>query len=123
MRDTGTEEAKPVMTPIAEEKESGEEDALEGGEARWYRGVAARGIYLSLDRPDTAFASKEASKQMSKPKRTDERRVKRLGRYLKGFPRIVQKFPWQDEGLGLRVYTDADWGGCKTTRQTHPVGW
>ena len=54
---------------------------------------------------------------MSKPKRTDERRVKRLGRYLKGFPRIVQKFPWQDEGLGLRVYTDADWGGCKTTRK------
>ena len=118
VRDTGTDDAKPVMTPVAEEKENDDDgDVLEGGEARWYRGVAARGIYLSLDRPDTAFASKEASKQMSKPRRTDERRVKRLGRYLKGFPRVVQKFPWQDGGLGVRVYTDADWGGCKTTRK------
>merc|ERR1712026_17727 len=89
VRETGMGEAKPVTTPVAEEKEEEDDDEpLQNGEARWYRGVAARGIYLSLDRPDTTFASKEASRKMSSPKRADERRLKRLGRYLKGFPRV-----------------------------------
>ena len=69
-----------------------------------------------------AFASKEASKGMSKPTRADERKVKRLGKYLKGFPRVVQKFPWQDSELEIRVYTDADWAGCKVSRKSTSGG-
>ena len=108
---------------MAEEKEEEDDDEpLQSGEARWYRGVAARGIYLSLDRPDTTFASKEASRRMSNPKRADERRLKRLGRYLRGFPRVIQRFPWQEEGLEMRVYTDADWAGCQKTRKSTSGG-
>ena len=77
VRETCMEDAKPITTPVAEEKEEEDDgEPLQGGEARWYRGVAARGIYLSLDRPDIAFASKEASRRMSNPKRSDERRLK-----------------------------------------------
>ena len=45
-----------------------------------------------------AYASKEASRWMSKPREVDRRRLKRMGRYLKGFARVVQIFPWQDRG-------------------------
>ena len=99
VRETGMSEAKPTVTPTAEEKERDEDDEVMGGaDSRWYRGVAARGIYLGLDRPDIAYASKEASRWMSKPREADRRRLKRLGRYLKGFPRVVQKFGWQEQG-------------------------
>merc|ERR1712020_220373 len=54
---------------------------------------------------------------MSKPREVDKRKLRRMGRYLKGFPRVVQKFNWQEEGEQLRVYTDADWAGCKKTRK------
>ena len=84
--------------------------------------MAARGIYLSLDRPDTTFASKEASRRMSGPTRADERKLKRLGRYLRGFPRVVQEFPWQEDGLEMRVDTDADWAGCSKTRKSTSGG-
>ena len=106
------EEAKEVTTPTAEEKEELEDEEVLGGkETRWYRGLAARGNYLGLDRPDVAYASKEASRWMSKPREADRRKFRRMGRYLKGFPRVVQTFPWQEVGVELRVYTDADWGG------------
>ena len=87
------ENAKTTPTPIAEEKEE-EDDAVELGPegARRNRGVTARGNYLSLDRPDIAYASKEASKRMSKPLEGDKRRLRRIGRYLKGAPRLVQQF-------------------------------
>merc|ERR1712026_228705 len=95
---------------------------MDGADSRWYRGVAARGNYLGLDRPDVAYASKEASRWMSKPREVDRRRLKRMGRYLKGFARVVQTFPWQEKGVELRVYTDADWAGCKVTRKSTSGG-
>ena len=63
VKETEMDQAKPVTTPSAEEKEEeSDEEVLGGDGARWYRGVAARGNYLSLDRPDLAYASKEASR-------------------------------------------------------------
>ena len=123
VKETCMEGAKPVTTPMAEEREEDDDEPLQGGESRWYRGVAARGIYLSLDRPDTTFASKEASRKMSSPTRADERRLKRLGRYRKGFPRVVQQFPWQEAGLEMRVYTDADWARYHKTRKAFREDW
>ena len=43
-------------------------------------------------------ATKEAYRYMSKPTDKDERRAKRLGRYLKEHRRVVQQFGWQDDG-------------------------
>ena len=123
VRETEMEDATPTTTPSTEDKEeAGDQEELKQEGSRWYRGVAARGNYLSLDRPDMAYASKEASKKMSKPAKGDMRRLKRMGRYLKGSPRLVQEFPWQGKDAELRVYTDADWGGCKATRKSTSGG-
>merc|ERR1712026_196288 len=78
VKETEMDQAKPVTTPSAEEKEEESDEEVMGGDgARWYRGVAARGNYLNLDRPDLAYASKEASRWMSQPKETDRRKLKR----------------------------------------------
>ena len=62
VKETAMEDSKPTVTPTAEEKEEEEDqEVLGGADTRWYRGVTARGIYLGLDRPDIAYATKEAS--------------------------------------------------------------
>ena len=43
--------------------------------------------------------------------------LKRLGRYLKGKPRMQQMFCWQAMLWTLETYSDVDWAGCKSTRK------
>ena len=56
------------------------------------RAIAARAMYLSQDRSDVQFASKELARRMAKPKNEDWHALKRLGRYLIGRIRYVSVF-------------------------------
>ena len=78
--------------------------------------------YLGQDRTDIGFATKEISRGMATPTNGDWSKVKRLGRYLKGKPRVVVKFPYQEWDKVVRVYTDTDFAGCKTTRKSTSGG-
>ena len=45
--------------------------------------------------------------------------IKKLGRFLKGRPRLVSKFKWQVMPEFLTTFTDSDWEGClQTVRST-----
>jgi len=77
--------------------------------------VCARLNYLSQDRPDIKFAVKEASRHMASPKEGDFLLLKRIGRYLQGQPRLLQKFTWQKEPRVAQTHVDSDWAGCKRT--------
>ena len=59
-----------------------------------FRGLAARINYLSQDRMDLQFANKAVSKFMSAPTDLGWKILKRVGRYLVGARRTVQKFRW-----------------------------
>eukprot|EP00973_Karenia_brevis_P074420 10339930-Karenia_brevis.AAC.1 len=59
---------------------------------------------------------------MSDPRASDMKRLKRLGRYLKGHPRTTHVFPWQDYIGELTVHTDANWAGDKRTRKSTSGG-
>ena len=87
-------------------------------EASRFRRGAAKINYLSQDRVDIAFVSKEISRHMADPKVGDEVLVKRVVRYLQKHPRLVVEYPWQDECVEVSVYTDSDWGGCVRTRRS-----
>ena len=94
----------------------GEEDTLlQGTEATTYRALCARLNYLSQDRPDIRFASKEASRSMAAPRQGDWGLLKRIGRYLVGTPRLRQSFRWQESPSVVTTFVDSDWAGCKRT--------
>ena len=123
IRELGLEDAKAVQTPGIDNLEvDGGEQELSSSEATRYRAIAARCNYLSLDRVDIQFATKEVARRMSKPTVKDMARLKRLGRYLIGAPRVVCKFPWQLKPAEVRVFTDADWAGCRETRKSTSGG-
>ena len=86
-----------------------------------FRAAAARSNYLSIDRPDCQFASKEICRLMTTPTRRGHASLKRLCRYLVGRPRLVHVFDFQEASC-IHVYTDTDWAGCPRTRKSTSGG-
>ena len=52
---------------------------------------------------------------MSKPRLGDWTLLKRIGRYLRYAPRLIQEFNWQAMPRCVDVHVDSDWAGCATT--------
>ena len=99
----GLEEGKGCPTPGTEDakpddfEDDPDLEELAPAEATNYRAIAARCNYLSVDRPDILFSVKECCREMSKPTQRSLKRLKRVGRYFKSFPRAVWKFVWQSQ--------------------------
>ena len=113
--------ATGVKSPGEESKswaEEEEERLLEPQVAREYRAVAARANFLSLDRSDIQYATKEACRGMANPTVGDKRKMKRLARYLIEKPRVVWKFAFQEEPCEVKGFSDSDWAGCKKTAKS-----
>ena len=104
------------------EKLLSEGHALSPEEATMFRALAARANYLSQDRTDTAFGSKELCREFAVPNKNSYARLKRLVRYLVGLPRLVYKFDYQELEETADVYTDTDFAGCKETRRSTSGG-
>ena len=90
--------------------------------ARMYRGVAARLNYISTDRPDLGFSVKESARNMSKPRASDMKRLKKIGRYLIGRPRLILSFAWQNIPDRIVAFTDSDWAGCTRSAKSTSGG-
>ena len=75
------EGAKPLSSPgVDGAEEDGPDDvALVGEQATQYRGIAARINYLSFDRPDVQFATKEVCRDMSCPSTGSWKRLEHIG--------------------------------------------
>ena len=113
------QDAKPVSTPGTKEEgrtQEGHDNPLGEKESSNFRAIVARCNYIAPDRPDIAYAAKELARHMATPTEGDWQRLKRLGRYLKGKPRLQQMYKWQHEQSILKVYSDADWAGCRENR-------
>ena len=107
-----------VKTEAPEEEAEDMEPRL----ATLYRRGAAKANYMSQDRPDISFASKELSRSMARPRVGDEMKLKRLARYLQRHPRCVIQYNWQEPGSHVTAFTDSDWGGCVRTRKSTSGG-
>jgi len=108
--------------PNAVEKADEDKTLDDAIEAKKYRRAAARINYMSLDRCDLSFASKEASRGMSNPTHGDVVRLKRILRYLRGCPRAVNVFCWQGPQNSILGLCDSDWAGCSRTRKSTSGG-
>ena len=128
----GLSEAKTVTTPgvnIAEassldvEAEGDEEeDLLPPEQATMYRAIGARCNYLQPDRPDIQYATKEVCRRMCRPTIRSMEMLKRIGRYLKGRPRLIWNYAWQNQLDVIDVHCDANWAGCRKSRKSTSGG-
>ena len=119
--DMGT--CKPVVSPGSRDEERNSEDKhLDPEMATLYKSGAAVINYLAGDRPDVGFAGKEVCRWISAPTLGDWVRLKRILRYLKGQPRVVWQYRWQEATNQLKVFTDSDWAGCRRSRKSTSGG-
>ena len=93
---------------------------LVGEAATRYKSVAAKLNFVSPDRPEILFATKECMRAMAAPTEADEGKLKRLLRYLKGHPRgvILLRRGKLDRLDRVLVFVDADFAGCQRTRRS-----
>ena len=119
----GDEGVKSVGTPgVKNTREQIESDtALPAEKSSPYRAVVARANYLAADRPDCQYASKELCRLLSAPTALPLRAGQRLGRYLKGRPRLEFMYPWQTVNA-VDVYSDTDSAGCTKRRKSTSGG-
>ena len=59
---------------------------------------------------------------MAKPTNRDWQKLKRLGRYLVGRPRLVVLYDWQNPTSRVTANSDSDWAGDKRTRKSTSGG-
>ena len=119
------QDAKRVCTPSTKEEGRTQEDnetPLEPNEASLTRAIVARCNYLAPGRPDIYYEVKELARQMATPRRGDMQRLKRLGRYLKGRPRLQREYCWQNAQQAMKTFSDADCAGCRETRKSTTGG-
>ena len=119
----GLTDAKELSCPAADEvKRDDDETALNAEYTTQYKSIVARANYLSTDRPDIQFAVKKVATSMSNPTNKNLQELKRLGRYLKGKPRVVIKYDLQDPTLLITSNSDSDWAGDEKSRTSTSGG-
>ena len=99
------------------------EGVLNSRAATTFRAVSARGNYVSQDRPDGSFSSKELCREFAQPNSFSLQKLKRLGRYYAGKPRLVYQFNFAAKPIShVDVYCDTDFAGCSQTRRSTSGG-
>ena len=59
---------------------------------------------------------------MAKPMENDWDKLKRIGKYLVGKPRMISRFCWQSQLGMVTAYSDSDWAGCEKSRRSTSGG-
>jgi hypothetical protein len=91
---------------------------LDAEQAAQYKSLAMRAVYLSLDRPDIQFSTKETARAMTRPTVSAWEALKRIARYLLMHPRLIWVYERQDPKKFVDGRCDSDWAGCKITRKS-----
>ncbi|PKU80502.1 Retrovirus-related Pol polyprotein from transposon TNT 1-94 [Dendrobium catenatum] len=81
-----------------------------------YRKIIGSLQYLTLTRPDIAYAVNALSQHMHKPEVVHTVMLKKLLRYIKGT--LEFGLPISRSSLQLRTYSDADWASDPVTRKS-----
>ena len=115
-------DSREVRIPVEKRKATDESKKLEPEHATNYRGIVARLNFLGQDRSQIQYAIKELSKDMADPSEDDWGRMKKLVRFLKGQPRYIMEFKYQENPKGLSAWSDSDFAGCMRSRKSTSGG-
>ena len=121
IREMNLQNSKAVTTPVSDEQHESDE-LLDHERFKKYQSLCARCNFLAIDRMDIQFASKECCRAMSSPTLRDWAKLKRLGRYLLGKPRLVYAYHFQEDVNILTAYSDANWASQAGDRRSTSGG-
>ncbi|XP_020701300.1 uncharacterized protein LOC110113182 [Dendrobium catenatum] len=116
LHDAGYADCNPATTPVTPSSKQDPTESAPFHDPTLYRQLAGSLQYLSITRPDIAFATNAVYQHMQKPTDKDFKALKRLLRYIKGT--ITYGLPINNGPLELRTYTDADWASDSSDRKS-----
>jgi hypothetical protein len=114
---TNMQLAKPVSSPMSAASTLSQFDGISLSDPTLYRSTVGALHYLSITRPDIAFAVNKVSQFSHAPRETYWAAVKRILRYLKhtiSYGLLIQPSPSSQ----LVAFSDADWAGCPDDRKS-----
>ena len=115
----GMTDCKPVTTPMSntEKLSRGEGTELSAADATRYRSVVGALQYLTLTRPDIAFAVNKVCQFLQTPTDQHWSAVKRILRYVKNTSGVGLHIP-RSASTHISAFSDADWAGSVDDRRS-----
>jgi hypothetical protein len=108
---------KSVATPADTKGKVSASDGTLIADATSYRRLAGALQYLTITRPDIAYAVQQVCLHMHAPRDVHLTMLKRILRYIKGTAHLgVQLHAISSPSI--TAYSDADWAGCPDTRRS-----
>ena len=99
-----------------------QKEELDGERTAKYRSAVGSATYLSADRRDVQYATKELARRMARPRKCDRQAAATLAAYLQShlsLVRVMTLDPTQKQGpLSIDVFSDSDWAGCLESRRS-----
>jgi len=109
--------AKPISTPLFASTILSRSEGSTITDPTLYRSTVGSLQYLSLTRPDIAYAVNKVSQFMQDPRESHWSAVKRILRYLKST--ISYYFCiYKNSSKQLTAYSDSDWASCPDDRRS-----
>lgn len=113
----GMTDCKPLATPVDLKSKLSIHEGKPLDNPTFYRQLAGALQYLTLTRPDIAYAVHQVCLYMHNPREPHLHALKRIIRYIKGtLTHGIQMVRGQIDSL--TADTDADWAGCPDTRKS-----
>ncbi|XP_020675060.1 uncharacterized protein LOC110094222 [Dendrobium catenatum] len=112
----GFEDCRAAPTPVTPTPKQIISDITQFSNPSLYRCIADSLQYLSITRPDIAYAMNRVCQHMSNPTNQDYKNLTRLLRYIKGSVNLG--LPITSGNLQLQTFTDADWASDCTDRKS-----
>jgi hypothetical protein len=108
---------KPATTPVDTKAKVSAAAGLPLKDPTFYRSIAGALQYLTLTRPELAYAVQQACLHMHDPRDAHWNIIKRILRYVRGTSGhgVLLR---ASSFTTLQAYTDADWAGCPDTRRS-----
>lgn len=108
---------KPIETPIENNVKLSINQGEELSDPTMYRQIVGSLIYLTLTRPDIAFAVGVLSRYMQNPRKPHLEAARRVMRYVKGSVGLGIQFK-MGGSLDVEGFCDADYAGDMDTRRS-----
>jgi hypothetical protein len=113
----GMSNCNPVATPADTKPKTSTADGKIINDATSYRSIAGALQYLTITRPDIAYAVQQVCLHMHAPRDVHQTMLKRILRYIKGTVSLGVQLRTATNPT-ITAYSDADWAGCPDTRRS-----